>query len=193
MRGPPRHAARACMRQFASNVSPKAQTFALKRGTTFRESRRTSYWQGATYVLHLYFMYDGISICKKYLNCLLEAMLLHGLRQRTTTGKGLSAQRVELQGSMLWSQFSAILANFWRKNWRFSQKPMLWSKFCIIYLYLVWVKNANFFAEFFGENILKIITSLLRLLILQLQRQRCNKLHRAYSLLCKFLQRWRCM
>jgi hypothetical protein len=26
---------------------------------------------------------------------------------------------------MLWSQFSAIFANFRRKNWRFSQKPML--------------------------------------------------------------------
>jgi hypothetical protein len=28
------------------------------------------------------------------------------------------------QGSMLWSLFSAI---FLWKNWRFSQKPMLWS------------------------------------------------------------------
>jgi hypothetical protein len=36
------------------------------------------------------------------------------------------------QGSMLWSQFSAIFDNFRRKNWRFSQKPLLWSKFCII-------------------------------------------------------------
>jgi hypothetical protein len=30
---------------------------------------------------------------------------------------------------MLRSQFSAIFDNFRRKNWRFSQKPMLWSKF----------------------------------------------------------------
>jgi hypothetical protein len=30
---------------------------------------------------------------------------------------------------MLWSQFSAIFDNFRRKNWRFSQKPMLWSIF----------------------------------------------------------------
>jgi hypothetical protein len=37
-----------------------------------------------------------------------------------------------VQGSMLWSQFSAIFDNFWRKNWRFSQKPLLWSNFCII-------------------------------------------------------------
>jgi hypothetical protein len=36
------------------------------------------------------------------------------------------------QGSMLWSLFSAIFPNFRRKNWRFSQKPMLWSTFCII-------------------------------------------------------------
>jgi hypothetical protein len=34
--------------------------------------------------------------------------------------------------SMLWSQFSAIFAYFRRRNWRFSLKPMLWSKFCII-------------------------------------------------------------
>jgi hypothetical protein len=30
-------------------------------------------------------------------------------------------------GTMLWSQFSAIFDNFLRKNWSFSQKPMLWS------------------------------------------------------------------
>jgi hypothetical protein len=29
-------------------------------------------------------------------------------------------------GSMFWSQFSAIFDNFQWKNWRFSQKPMLW-------------------------------------------------------------------
>jgi hypothetical protein len=61
-------------------------------------------------------------------------------------------------GSMLSSQFSAISDNFRQKNWRFSQKPMLWSKFLHI-LALFWVKNTNFFADFFGENILKIITS----------------------------------
>jgi hypothetical protein len=59
---------------------------------------------------------------------------------------------------MLWSQFSPIFANFRRKNWRFSQKPMLWSKFCKK-LALVWAKHANIFAKFLGENILKIITS----------------------------------
>jgi hypothetical protein len=37
---------------------------------------------------------------------------------------------------------------FWAKNWRFSQKPMLWSKFCIFYVALFWVKNANFFCIF---------------------------------------------
>jgi hypothetical protein len=42
--------------------------------------------------------------------------------------------------------------------WRFSQKPMLWSHF-LHNLALFWIKNANFFAEFFRENILKIITS----------------------------------
>jgi hypothetical protein len=53
-------------------------------------------------------------------------------------------------GLMLWSQFSAIFDNFRRKNWRFSQKPMLWSNFWRN-LALFWVKNANFFAEFFGN------------------------------------------
>jgi hypothetical protein len=37
-------------------------------------------------------------------------------------------------GSMLWSQFSAIFDNFRRKNWRFSKKPIIRSKFWIIYL-----------------------------------------------------------
>jgi hypothetical protein len=49
----------------------------------------------------------------------------------------------------------AIFAHFRRKNKRFSQKPMLWPNFCIA---LFWAKNANFFADFFYENNLKIIT-----------------------------------
>jgi hypothetical protein len=61
-------------------------------------------------------------------------------------------------GSMLWSQFSAIFANFRRKICRFSQKPMLWSQF-LQKLTEVWEKSAKIFAKFFGENILKIITS----------------------------------
>jgi hypothetical protein len=36
---------------------------------------------------------------------------------------------IRIRGPMLWSQFSAIFDNFRRKNWRFSQKPMLWSIF----------------------------------------------------------------
>jgi hypothetical protein len=35
------------------------------------------------------------------------------------------------QGPMLWSQIYAIFTNFPRKNWRFSQKPILWSIFFI--------------------------------------------------------------
>jgi hypothetical protein len=61
------------------------------------------------------------------------------------------------QGSMLWSQFLAIFDTFRRKNWRFSQKPMLWSKG---------------FAEFFSKNILKIITSVPDVLVL---RNFCRK------------------
>jgi hypothetical protein len=41
-------------------------------------------------------------------------------------------QRHATRSRMLWSQFSAIFDNFRRNNWRFSQKPMSWSKFCII-------------------------------------------------------------
>jgi hypothetical protein len=48
-------------------------------------------------------------------------------------------------------QFSA-------KNWRFSQKTNVTIKI-LHSLALFRVKNADFFAEFFGENILKIITS----------------------------------
>jgi hypothetical protein len=40
------------------------------------------------------------------------------------------------------------------KKWRFSKIPMFWSTF-FQNLALFWVKNANFFAKFFGENILK--------------------------------------
>jgi hypothetical protein len=45
------------------------------------------------------------------------------------------------------SQFSA-------KKWRFFQKPMLWLKFCIL-LSLFWVKNANFFRNFFPRKYFK--------------------------------------
>jgi hypothetical protein len=47
-------------------------------------------------------------------------------------------------------QFSA-------KNWSFSQKPMLWSKLCLISL--CFESKTPFFRPFFGENIYKIITS----------------------------------
>jgi hypothetical protein len=46
--------------------------------------------------------------------------------------------------SMLWSQFSAISPIFGRKNWRFPQKPMLWSgwpdwtNFCLLGHCLQW-------------------------------------------------------
>jgi hypothetical protein len=45
---------------------------------------------------------------------------------------------------------SAIFDNFRRKNWGFSQKPMLRSKFCICNTALLF---------FLGENIFKIVTS----------------------------------
>jgi hypothetical protein len=57
-------------------------------------------------------------------------------------------------GSMLWSQFSAIFDNFPPKKLAFFSKTNVMIKILHI-LALFWVKNANFFAEFFGENILK--------------------------------------
>jgi hypothetical protein len=41
------------------------------------------------------------------------------------TSENLPNLATLLLGSMLLSQFSAIFDNFQRKNWRFSQKPML--------------------------------------------------------------------
>jgi hypothetical protein len=46
--------------------------------------------------------------------------------------------------------FLPLLTIFGEKNWRFSQKPMIK---CFHNSALFWVKNANFFAEVFGENI----------------------------------------
>jgi hypothetical protein len=84
------------------------------------------------------------------------------------------------QGSMLWSQFSAIFDNFrWKK----------WSKF-LQKLAVVRAKNANIFAKFFAENILKIITSVPEIYFLNgvcraninvtgecIYQSRCRRLH----------------
>jgi hypothetical protein len=61
------------------------------------------------------------------------------------------------QGSMLWSQFSAIFANFLRKNWRFCHKMMLWSIFFKNSFSLS--KKLQHFCQIFRRNIWKIITS----------------------------------
>jgi hypothetical protein len=55
-------------------------------------------------------------------------------------------------------QFSAIFVYFGRKSWRFSQKTDVMNIF-LQKLALVKAKNANIFAKFFDENILKIIAS----------------------------------
>jgi hypothetical protein len=64
------------------------------------------------------------------------------------------------QGSMFWSQFfcgfylfsAKILAFYWKTN----------AMIKILHNFaLFWVEIANFYAEFFGENIFKIITSVL--------------------------------
>jgi hypothetical protein len=54
-------------------------------------------------------------------------------------------------GSMLWSQFSAIYGNFLQKIAFFSKTNVMIK--ILDNLALFWVKNANCFAEFFGENI----------------------------------------
>jgi hypothetical protein len=56
------------------------------------------------------------------------------------------------QGSMLWSQFSAIFDNFRRKKLAFFSIINFMNKF-LHNLALFLVKNVNFFAKFFGENI----------------------------------------
>jgi hypothetical protein len=60
-------------------------------------------------------------------------------------------------GSMLWSQFSATFAK------KIGEKIGIYLKKCKYHflhnLSLFWAKNAYCFADFFGENILKIITS----------------------------------
>jgi hypothetical protein len=59
----------------------------------------------------------------------------------------------------LWSQFSAIFDNFRRKKLAFFSETNVLINFFLQNLALFWVKNANFFADFFGENIQKIMTS----------------------------------
>jgi hypothetical protein len=56
-------------------------------------------------------------------------------------------------GSMLWSQFSAILATFWRKIGVFLINQCYDHIFAKIAI--VWAKNGNIFAKFFGKNISK--------------------------------------
>jgi hypothetical protein len=59
---------------------------------------------------------------------------------------------------MLWSQFSAIFNQYSAHKLAFFSKTNDMFKF-LQKLAVVWTKNANIFAKFFGENILKIITS----------------------------------
>jgi hypothetical protein len=55
------------------------------------------------------------------------------------------------QGSMLWSQFSAIFANFRRKIGFFLVNQCY--DHILQKLAVVWAKNAKMFAKIFGENI----------------------------------------
>jgi hypothetical protein len=55
-------------------------------------------------------------------------------------------------GSMLWSQFSAIFSQFSAKKLAFFLNTNVMINF-FQNLALFWVKNANFFAKIFGQNI----------------------------------------
>jgi hypothetical protein len=65
-----------------------------------------------------------------------------------------------------------IAGDYRRKNWRFSQKHTYVMVKILHNLALFLVKNAKFFADFFGENIFKIITSVPELASLQLVKFR---------------------
>jgi hypothetical protein len=59
---------------------------------------------------------------------------------------------ISIPGSMLWSQFSAI---FTKKNWRFSQKPMLWLNFYKKLAVLIAKKRQYFLKNFRHKYFLK--------------------------------------
>jgi hypothetical protein len=63
------------------------------------------------------------------------------------------------QGSMLWSQFSAIFATFRREKICVFLKNQWYDRIFLQKLAAVWAKNANIFAKYFGENIFKNNTS----------------------------------
>jgi hypothetical protein len=57
----------------------------------------------------------------------------------------------QIQGSMLWSQFSAIFANFLQKIGVFLKNQC----YDQIFLFALFCGENAIFAEFFGENIFK--------------------------------------
>jgi hypothetical protein len=69
--------------------------------------------------------------------------------------KKMKTDKKFFQGSMLW--FSAILDNFRQKNGFFLKNECYDQNFAQFNFVLS--QKANFFADFFGENILKIIAS----------------------------------
>jgi hypothetical protein len=82
-------------------------------------------------------------------------MYVYLSRERTLKDVSLFERNGSYLGPMLWSQFSAIFDNFRRKNWRFYQKTMLWSKFCIIVLSYVLSQKRQFFRWFFRRKYFK--------------------------------------
>jgi hypothetical protein len=72
---------------------------------------------------------------------------------------------------MLWSQFSAIFANFRRKNWRFSQKNIVMNKF-LQKVAAVSAKNRQIFRRkyFKNHNIGPCLRSLSALLLCSVLR-----------------------
>jgi hypothetical protein len=73
-------------------------------------------------------------------------LMLRAIHRNLSTGMSMFAQ-----GSMLWSQFSAIFAIFLRKKLAFFSKTNVMIKF-LHNLALFWAKNAKFFAKKFRRK-----------------------------------------
>jgi hypothetical protein len=87
------------------------------------------FWQGETVYVERRLVNKRVCVQNKATDSAQEKTWMHlvklDLLRRPVSPHFIHGYQGD-QGSMLWSQCSAIFANFLRKNWRFSQKPMLW-------------------------------------------------------------------
>jgi hypothetical protein len=83
-----------------------------------------------------------------------------GLLQKWFTKKPkVNNQKAKINQSGVDVTIFCDFCQFSAKKLAFILKNQCYDHFFYLNLALFWVKNANFFAKFFGENILKIITS----------------------------------